>query len=142
MADVRAFSAVRYDERRAGPLAMLVAPPYDVISPEERADYFARSAYNVVRLTLPDSDEEAGRLWRTWREEGVLASEGEPACWWLEQDYVGPDGVARSRYGVAVSLRATPYSEGIVLPHERTHRGPREGRLRLLRATRAALLPL
>ena len=139
MALVQPFRAVRYDEAKAGPLESLVAPPYDVLGPEERAEYLARSPYNVVRLTLPDSEEEAARDWRAWREEGVLVHEPESSYWALEQDYEGPDGVARTRTGLVASLRVEPYERRIVLPHERTHRGPKEGRLRLLRAVRAQL---
>ena len=57
MAEVKPFRAERYDESKAGPLQQLVAPPYDVISPEQREDYLARSPYNVVHLTLPDDEE-------------------------------------------------------------------------------------
>ncbi|MDQ3876013.1 MAG: DUF1015 domain-containing protein [Actinomycetota bacterium] len=142
MAAVRAFRAVRYDERRAGPLETVIAPPYDVISPEERERLGARSPYNVVRLTLPDSEEQAARLWRDWLSDGVLRAESGAALWWLAQDYVGPDGVARRREGLVGSLRIEPYSAGVVLPHERTHRGPKEERLRLLRATRVELEPI
>jgi uncharacterized protein (DUF1015 family) len=60
----------------------------------------------------------------------------------LAQDYEGPDGIERSRYGLVASLRAEPYERGVVLPHERTHSGPKEGRLRLLRATRTQLEPI
>jgi len=142
VAVVKPFSALRYDEAKAGPLGSLVAPPYDVISPEQRAELAARSPYNVVRLTLPDSEEEAAREFRTWQAEGVLAAEPEPTFWALSQDYVGPDGVARTRTGLVASLRVEPYETRTVLPHERTHRGPKEGRLRLLRATRTQLEPI
>ena len=141
MAELKQFSAVRYGER-AGPLETLMAPPYDVISPSERDELAARSAHNVVRLTLPDDEAKAGGLWRRWREDGTLVDEGEPGYWWLSQDYVGPDGMARKREGLVAALRAEPYSTRVVLPHERTHRGPKEGRLRLLRETRAELEPL
>jgi uncharacterized protein (DUF1015 family) len=141
MAVVEPFRALRYDETKAGPLETLVAPPYDVIASEERDEYLARSPYNVVHLTLPDSEDEAGRLFRAWRDEGVLVSE-EDRLWALTQDYVGPDGVARTRTGLVVSLRVEPYERRVVLPHERTHRGPKEGRLRLLRAVRAQLEPI
>jgi len=140
MAEVKPFRAVRYAER-AGPLEALVAPPYDVISPEQREQFRARSPYNVVHLTLPDDEAETGRLWADWRAEGILGQD-EPAWWWLSQDYVGPDGVARTREGLVVALRAEPYENRVVLPHERTHRGPKEGRLRLLRATHGQLEPL
>jgi uncharacterized protein (DUF1015 family) len=142
VAVVKPFRAVRYDEEAAGPLASLVAPPYDVISPAERAEYLERSPFNVVHLTLPDSEEEAARLWRRWLDSGVLVREEQAHVWELEQDYVGPDGVARTRRGIVASLRPEPYESRAVLPHERTHRGPKEGRLRLLRAVGAQLEPI
>jgi len=142
MAVVKPFRAERYDESKAGPLERLVAPPYDVLSPEQRDEYLARSPYNVVHLTLPDDEEQAGRDVVDWREQGVLARDKEPGYWFLSQDYVGPDGVSRTRTGLVTSLRAEPYENGVVLPHERTHSGPKEGRLRLLRATRTQLEPI
>ena len=141
MADVRPFRALRYDVDVAGPLDRLVAPPYDVISAEERSQYVERSPYNVVNLTLPESEDAAARAFGEWHERGVLREEA-PAFWALEQQYVGPDGVERVRRGVIASLRAEPYERGVVLPHERTHRGPKEGRLRLVRAVGAQLEPI
>jgi uncharacterized protein (DUF1015 family) len=140
VAEVRQFRAERYGEA-AGPLDDLVAPPYDVISPEQRLEYLARSPHNVVHLTLPDSEEQAAALVRDWREEGALVRD-EPSAWALSQTYVGPDGVSRTRNGLVASLRVEPYEKRIVLPHERTHAGPKEGRLRLLRATRTQLEPI
>jgi uncharacterized protein (DUF1015 family) len=142
VAVVRPFRALRYDPAVAGPLDSLVAPPYDVVGPEERAELLGRSPYNVVHLTLPDSEDEAAASLADWLERGVLVREPEPAYWWLAQEYVGPDGVARRREGFVAALRAEPYESGVVLPHERTHAGPKEGRLRLLRATRTQLEPL
>jgi uncharacterized protein (DUF1015 family) len=139
MARIRPFAALRYD---VPDLAAVVAPPYDVISDEERAEYLARSPYNVVHLTLPESEEQAARSLAEWQEEGVLVRDPEPSYWWLAQDYVGPDGVARRREGFVASLHAEPYESRVILPHERTHAGPKEGRLRLLRATRTQLEPL
>jgi uncharacterized protein (DUF1015 family) len=138
---VSPFRALRYDEAVAGPLTGLVAPPYDVIDGEQRRAYLERSPYNVVHLTLPDSPEDAGQALAGWRGAGVLREE-EPALWFLVQDYVGPDGVARTREGLAGSIEATPYADGEVLPHERTHAGPKEERLRILRATRTELEPI
>src|SRR5215212_2016276 len=141
VAEVKPFRAVRYDER-AGPLVTLVAPPYDVISPDERERLAAQNPHNVVHLTLPATEADAARIWRGWREEGTLIEEPEAGYWWLSQDYVGPDGVARTREGLVASLRAEPYEHRVVLPHERTHRGPKEGRLRLLREVGAQLEPI
>ena len=138
MPTVRPFRALRYARED---LDDLVAPPYDVISEEQRQQYLARSPYNVVRLTLPDSPEDAARDLAAWRAEGVLADE-PPRYWWVAQDYTGPDGVVRTREGLGASIPVTPYDDGDVLPHERTHAGPKEGRLRLLRATHTELEPI
>ena len=100
-----------------------------------------KSPYNVVHLTLPESDAEAGRLFREWREQKILVPD-EAGFWALSQDYVGPDGVARTRTGLVGSLKVEPYETGTVLPHERTHRGPKEGRLRILREVGAQLEPI
>jgi uncharacterized protein (DUF1015 family) len=141
MAALEPFRAVRYSGA-AGSLADLVAPPYDAVTGDQRDRLLTRSPYNVVRLLLPESVEEAGRLYRDWLDDGILVREGEPAAWLLVEDYVGPDGVARERRGVVVSLAAQPYEVGRVLPHERTHPRIREERLRLLRALRAQPEPI
>ena len=142
MATIRPFRALRYDEAVAGPLASLVAPPYDVVSGEQREEYKERSPHNVVRLTLPDSETQAATDLAAWREEGALVEEQDPSYWWLSQEYVGPDGVERTREGFVAALRVEPYENRVVLPHERTHAGPKEGRLRLLEATRTQLEPI
>jgi uncharacterized protein (DUF1015 family) len=134
MADVQPFRAVRYSGA-AGPLADLVAPPYDAVSAEQRSQLFTRSPFNVVHVTLPESVDEAARLYREWLAEGVLVQEEAPAAWLLVEDFVGPDDVRRERHGVIASVGAEPYESGRVLPHERTHPRIREDRLRLLRAT-------
>ena len=141
MADVQPFRAVRY-AGAAGPLADLVAPPYDTVTDDERARLLARSQYNVTHLTLPDSAEEAGRLYRDWLASGVLEREAEESVWLLVEDFVGPDGVARERRGVVASLRADVYATGGVLAHERTHPHIREERVALLRAMRAQPEPV
>src|SRR2546429_7106855 len=99
MAVVKRLQALRYGPNAAGPLERLVAPPYDVLSAAERDDYRARSPHNVVHLTLPDDEADAARLWTEWRRDGVLVRE-ESAFWALSQEYVGPDGVARTRNGL------------------------------------------
>ncbi|HET9323618.1 MAG TPA: DUF1015 domain-containing protein [Gaiellaceae bacterium] len=142
MAVVKPIRAVRYDEAAAGPLAALVAPPYDVIDDAKREELLTRSPLNVVHLTLPDTENDAARLWREWRSDGVLVRDETPVFWALEQHYVGPDGVERTRRGLVAALRVEPYENRIVLPHERTHAGPKEGRLRLLRAVEAHVEPI
>jgi uncharacterized protein (DUF1015 family) len=133
MADVQPFRAVRYS-RAAGPLGDLVAPPYDAVDDEERARLYTKSPYNVVHVTLPESANEAGRLYRAWQADGILEREDDTVPWLMVERYTGPDGIERERHGVVASLAAEPYESGAVLPHERTHPRIREERLQLLRA--------
>jgi uncharacterized protein (DUF1015 family) len=142
VADVRPFQALTFDPALAGPLAALVAPPYDVIDAEARAGYLARSPHNIVNLTLPEDERDSGPLLASWRADGVLRRDPEPALWWLEQSFVGPDGVARTRTGFLASIKVEPYESKVVLPHERTHSGPKESRLRLLTAARTQIEPI
>jgi uncharacterized protein (DUF1015 family) len=135
MADATPFRAVRY-AGAAGPLADLVAPPYDTVDDAERAELYTRSPYNVVHMTLPESVEGAAHLYRDWLASGVLERDDEPCVWVSSERYVGPDGVPRERRGVIASIPAEPFESGIVLPHERTYARIRDDRLRLLRATR------
>ena len=141
MADAQPFRAVRYSGA-AGPLADLVAPPYDAVSDEERSQLYTRSPYNVLHVTLPESAAAAGRLYREWVASGVLEQDPEPAVWLALEEFVGPDGVSRERHGVIVSLAATPYADGSVLPHERTNARIREERRRVLGETRVQPEPI
>jgi uncharacterized protein (DUF1015 family) len=134
MADVRPLAALRYAE----PLAPVVAPPYDVLSAEQVAEYRTRSPHNVVWLTRPGGDYEgAGERVRDWIATGVLRSVGEPAMYVHRTEFEG-----RARTDLLAALRLQPYEDRVVLPHEGTHRGPKEDRLALLRATGASLEPL
>jgi uncharacterized protein (DUF1015 family) len=146
MADVQPLRALHYNTDVAGPLPDLVAPPYDVIDERQRAELAARSPFNVVAIDLPQGDpdpyESARELFETWQLHGVLARDREPAMWALTQDYTGPDGVRRTRRGFFCRVRIEDYGAGRVRPHERTHPGPKEDRLRLTRATRADISPI
>jgi uncharacterized protein (DUF1015 family) len=52
MADVRPLRALRYAHEHVDDLSQVVTPPYDVISKEDQARYYARNPYNVIRLEL------------------------------------------------------------------------------------------
>jgi uncharacterized protein (DUF1015 family) len=142
MAEVQPLRTLRYDVAVVGALDDVIAPPYDVIDAEERARLAARSPFNVVEIDLPPSYEQAAVTMRNWRERGVLVHEEEPAVWVLRQDYAAPDGAARTRTGFFARVRVEEYGAGRIRPHERTHPGPKEDRLRLTRATRANLSPI
>jgi uncharacterized protein (DUF1015 family) len=145
VADVQPFRALHYDRDRVGGLQPVVAPPYDVIDAGQRAELVARSPYNVVQIDLPEGDDpyaHAAEVFERWRREGVLTRDDEDALWALEQDYTGPDGRRRTRHGFFARVAVEAYGPGRIRPHERTHPGPKEDRLRLTRATHANLSPI
>jgi uncharacterized protein (DUF1015 family) len=142
MADLQPLRTLRYEPSVVGSLADVVAPPYDVIDDALRAQLAGRSPYNVVHLDLPESYDQAAATMRDWRERGVLVREDEPAVWVLRQDYTAPDGTSRARTGFFARVRVDEYGPGRIRPHERTHPGPKEDRLRLTRATHTNLSPI
>jgi uncharacterized protein (DUF1015 family) len=146
MADVQPLRALHYDPAVVGPLSQVVAPPYDVIDAAQREDLLTRSPFNVVAVDLPKGDPDpytaANELFAQWQLQGALVRDEQPAIWAHTQDYTGPDGVARTRRGFFCRVRIEDYGPGRVRPHERTHPGPKEDRLRLTRATRANVSPI
>jgi uncharacterized protein (DUF1015 family) len=145
MADVQPLRALHYDLAKVGSLTDVAAPPYDVIDPEQRERLAAQSPYNVVRIDLPEGEDpyaEAARTLDRWRQEGAVVRDDEPALWTLTQDYTAPDGRILTRHGVLARVRVEDYGPGRIRPHERTHPGPKEDRLRLTRATKANLSPI
>ena len=114
-----------------------MAPPYDVIPEADLPGYLAKSPYNVVRLTRPGTDYAgAARTFKEWLQAGIL--EPDPPSMYVHE--VEFDG--KRRRDLIAALRLQPYTDRVVLPHERTHRGPKEDRLALLRATNVSLEPL
>jgi uncharacterized protein (DUF1015 family) len=148
MAEVRPLEAVHYELGMVGALGDVVAPPYDVIGPEQRRELVARSPFNVVELDLPEAPEgadpyeHAAETLDEWLLQGILKRDREPAIWAYEQGFTGPDGTSRTRRGFLARVRLAPYGPGGVRPHERTQPGPKEDRLRLTRATRHNLSPI
>ena len=142
------FAGVRYDLDRVD-LDDVVAPPYDVIGPEEQSSLEARSPHNVVRIDLPrDADDGrdrytvAGALLDEWLAAGILRTDPEPGFYAYRMGYHDVDGNSRQIAGVLGALELVTPGEGDVLPHEETQSKVRDDRLRLLRACRADLSPV
>ncbi len=141
MADVRPFFALRYRDS-AGALGDLIAPPYDVISPAEREQLLAKSPYNAVRLELPDPPYEAvAQVISDWQRDGALGRPMRPGVVGWTQTFT-LDGTELERKTILSTVKLEPYSARVVRPHERTHSGPKEDRLRLYRAVRTHISPV
>jgi len=129
-------------------LAARLAPPYDVISPERRVALAAQDAANIVHLDLPlapgggNPYAVAAASLATWRANGTLVRDAVRSAYVLRTTAVLPDGVKRTRTGVFLAAHAEPFAAGRILPHEKTHAGPKEDRRRLMHATGANLSPV
>jgi uncharacterized protein (DUF1015 family) len=148
MAEVRPLNALHYNLAAVPSFAAVIAPPYDVIDPERRAALLGRSPFNVVEIDLPQAPEggdpyqHAAETIEEWTLQGILAADREPALWALTQEYSAPDGSRRTRRALLCRVRVSEYGAGLVRPHERTHPGPKQDRLRLTEATRHNLSPI
>lgn len=139
------FAALRYTPR-AGALEAVLAPPYDVIDPSQAAALRSLSPYNAVRLVLPEGDADtrygaAAADLSAWRSAGVLATDEEEGVYVYRQEYER-EGVPVTRLAVFGALDLVPLDGGDVLPHERTHAGPKRDRLALTLATMTQLSPV
>jgi uncharacterized protein (DUF1015 family) len=142
MATVRPLAGLRYDPARVGDVGLVLAPPYDVITPAEQAELYARSPWNVIRLILPresDRGASAARTLSAWIDAGVLRPDPAPAIYLYSQRFTLADGSTHRRDGVICRLQLEDFASGIVRPHERTLPGPKADRLAILRATGANL---
>jgi len=145
MPSIVPFRPFRYNPERISDPGAVIAPPYDVIGPEKRAELLARDPHNVIRLILPTGPEEsryaeAGTLFRQWIDDRTLIREQDDALYVYRQRFTHPtSGDSVERLGFIARVALSPFSEGEILPHERTLSGPKEDRLRLMHATAANL---
>lgn len=142
MVDIRPFKAIHYS-KKAGDLSKLVAQPYDKINEEMQKRYYEQSEYNYCRLTLPKEEnryEVARKRIEQWLKEGILEKDPEPAIYVYYQEFE-LYGKKYTRKGFIGALRLHPFEENIVLPHEKTHKGPKIDRLNMLQATKHTLEP-
>jgi uncharacterized protein (DUF1015 family) len=145
VAVIRPFRAVRYNDRLLAHAACLMTPPYDVISPDGQEFYYDQSPFNVIRLDygreFPDDTDTNNRYTRSrdflanWLRDGVLVEDDADSIYGYRQVYRDQAGNVRIRDGFVALLLIEEWSKGTVYPHERTSSGPKQDRLRLVRAT-------
>jgi uncharacterized protein (DUF1015 family) len=146
MAVVTGFRGFRYNPDKIASLKKVLAPPYDVISPEEQAELYGESRYNVVRLILSKCEGEqkyikAGETFRDWIADEILIQDAESSIYPHHQEF-DLDGKRIKRRGFFATVRIEDFSSKIILPHERTFRKPKMDRLKLTLACKANLSPV
>jgi uncharacterized protein (DUF1015 family) len=137
MATIRPFRGLRYDLSKAGSPARLLAPPYDVVDAAKRAELGARSPHNCIHVILPEGegDSKYARGAAEFRRliDEALARDGEPGIYVYHQRFTS-EGQTYTRKGFICLIELTRFGHGPVLAHERTLKGPKEDRLKLMRA--------
>ncbi len=143
MADIRAFRGTFYNPLVIEDLSRVIAPPYDIIDDKRKSELLSRSPFNIVRLILPQKDEDrefwnsSATLFRAWKNGEVLVVDETPSLYIYRQTFDLSAAQRVSRTGIVAGLRCENLHNGDILPHERTFPSTTEQRLNLLRACRA-----
>ncbi len=144
---IKAFKALRYNEKKAGSLATLVSPPYDVINNDMQQMLYDRNTYNLVRVDLNRGVgnlrySAAAQNFKDWIANGVLTPDEKPAIYFHHQTFKLPNGSWVTRKGFFAVRRVEDFSEGGIKPHEKTLEGPKTDRLKLTKALQCQLSPV
>jgi uncharacterized protein (DUF1015 family) len=147
--EISAFQALHYNSHRfTRDISALVAPPYDVLSAEDKAGLLRQNEHNIVAVDLPHvppktagPDEvyaRAAKLLQQWIADQALIADPQPAIYVYHQRYQhGGQTFTRKKFFARLRLEA--FGTGSVFPHEQTFGGPKEDRLKLMQATRCQL---
>ncbi|MDP2855943.1 MAG: DUF1015 domain-containing protein [bacterium] len=151
MAEIRPFRGVHYNRRRIKELALVICPPYDIISPQFQEELYKRSQYNFVRLEyareLPQDNNTDNKYTRSaailgeWLDKGILVTDDEPAIY-LHDHHFTYRGLKYVRRGIAVRVRLEEQNGSNIRPHEGTLSAQKSDRLSLLWACQANISPI
>lgn len=146
------FRGLRYNLEKVGEIADVIAPPYDVIKPDERVDLEKRHPTNIIHLILSqprDNDTDnsnqytrASALMNRWISDNTLAQDPTPRYYIYDQSFHAPDGKHYTRRALIALAKLEPFENKVILPHEKTHAGPKIDRLNLMRTCHANLSPI
>jgi uncharacterized protein (DUF1015 family) len=134
---VKAFKAIRYNQSKVS-MSNVVAPPYDVITPEQQNGYYDKDPFNVVRLILGREEDRylaAAATYAEWQRSQVLVRDPLPSIYPLVQTFKTTDGQMVRRKGFIALCRLEEFEKRIVLPHEKTLSKAKEDRFKLFKAT-------
>lgn len=146
MPNIIPFRGVFYNPEKIQKLSDVVAPPFDVISKEAQHRFHENHPNNIVRLTLGMKTENdttgnnrftrAADCFNEWLSENILIRDKTPAIYLSSLEF-SFENRALIRYGLIALIGLVPFSEGIVLPHEKTFTNVKSERLELIKACRA-----
>jgi uncharacterized protein (DUF1015 family) len=147
MANIIPYRGLRYGLTGSSKLAKVMAPPYDVISTQQKKELLASDPANVIRLIIGNPSYEthkapdyrnANKAFQTWQKKGVLKRDKDPSVYVYQQTF-SINGKTYNRTGFIALSKLTPFGKkrGGILAHEHTLSGPKADRLKLTKACRA-----
>ncbi|MCE2413938.1 DUF1015 domain-containing protein [Candidatus Poribacteria bacterium] len=146
------FRGLRYNTTQVESISNVIAPPYDVIKSDEQIALEARHPANIIRLILSqpqdnDTDDEnqytrAAVRMNKWISNGTLVRDATPRYYIYDQSFNAPDGKNYTRRALIALVKLEPFENRVVLPHEKTHAGPKADRLNLMRECHVNLSPI
>ncbi len=146
MTQFRPFKPLHYVRQD---LSSVLAPPYDVLSAQDRTDMLAIDSHNSVAIDFPPGREDpaayeavAGLL-SSWITDGTLAwaTQDSFAIMRMTAPTVG-NIVGRTTTGVIGALTLCDPGTGDILPHEETTTKDKADRLTLIRAAKINTSPI
>ena len=108
------FFALRFNPSRLPETAKVIAPPYDIISANERAVLEAQHARNIVHLDLPRGEgnarsEHARALLDTWMADGSLREDPQPALYRYSRSFLPIRAAGRARIRARAFSRSSSF---------------------------------
>ncbi len=150
MAEIIPFKGFLYDLSKVS-IEDVLAPPYDIITPEGRESLYTKSPHNIVRIDFgkedPGDNETENKYTRAkkcldlWIKDGILIQSNKPSIYAYEVTYAIQD-VGKCLLGFLCLLKLEELDNGSIYPHECTHSEPKQDRLNLLRTCRASTSPI
>jgi uncharacterized protein (DUF1015 family) len=150
MAEIIPFKGILYNVSKVS-MEDVLAPPYDVITPEYREALYMQSPNNIVRIDFgkesPGDNEIENKYTRArkyldeWIKDGTFIRSESPAFYIYEISYV-IEGLKKRLLGFLGLVKLEELGKGSIYPHECTHSKPKEDRLNLMRSCNANTSPI
>lgn len=150
MAEVFPFKGILYNVSKVSIEAVL-APPYDIITPEFKDVLYKRSPFNIVRIDygkdIPGDNQTNNRYTRarkfleTWLNEDVLVQSKKPSFYIYAMTYE-VNGQTKQLAGFLGLIGLEELGSGSIYPHECTYSTAKRDRLELFRSCDANISPI